>query len=226
MMDPILIIGAARSGTSLVAGSVHACGAFGGQMVNANPANPKGYFENRRLRERVLKPLLRGLKGDVRAQKPLPEMRLVHSVARTKGKLFRAAVIGQMRQQGYREGPWFYKCPKSAHVWPIWHAAFPDARWVIVRRADEQIIDSCIKTRFMRGYSTREGWQSWVDAHKTRFQEIIDSGLKHFEIWPESIVSGDLEQIKALIAWLELDWNEAGVLDFVSPALWSGAGKE
>ena len=36
MKDPILITGCARSGTSMIAGVINICGAFGGDMAGPN----------------------------------------------------------------------------------------------------------------------------------------------------------------------------------------------
>ena len=49
--SPILVTGCARSGTSLVAGIVNICGAFGGVTRPGNPANEKGLFENISIQE-------------------------------------------------------------------------------------------------------------------------------------------------------------------------------
>ena len=46
--DPILITGLPRSGTSLTAGCLHACGAWVGDTV-------KGLYENEAVREKVVK---------------------------------------------------------------------------------------------------------------------------------------------------------------------------
>lgn len=43
----VIIIGAPRSGTSMVAGLLYKCGLhMGKKLKSANPANPKGFFEN------------------------------------------------------------------------------------------------------------------------------------------------------------------------------------
>ena len=42
IMEPILITGAARSGTSMSAGVVSLCGAWGGELSGPNVYNKKG----------------------------------------------------------------------------------------------------------------------------------------------------------------------------------------
>lgn len=62
--SPILITGCARSGTSMVAGVINMCGAFGGSMSGPNHNNAKGMFENARVRNNIVKPYLRQLHVD------------------------------------------------------------------------------------------------------------------------------------------------------------------
>ena len=95
--------------------------------------------------------------------------------------------------------------------------AFPDAKWVIIRRNDKEIIDSCLKTGFMRKYTTREGWQYWIDYHKQRFQEMKDAGLKIKEVYPIKFVQKNYIEIKEVIEWLGLEWKESFIKNFVNP---------
>ena len=61
---PILITGCPRSGTSLTAGIINKCEAWGGEMVGPTPHNPKGFFENIGLREKLTKPVLSAMGCD------------------------------------------------------------------------------------------------------------------------------------------------------------------
>jgi hypothetical protein len=124
--------------------------------------------------------------------------------------------------QGYKDGPWFYKGAKMCLFWPIWHRAFPNAKWIIVRRKDEDIINSCLRTGFMRAYDDAEGWQTWVDHHKERFQEMKAAGLSVAEVWPTKFVEGDFTEVhRVVIKFLRLRWRDKKVRDFIEPAYWS-----
>jgi hypothetical protein len=124
-----------------------------------------------------------------------------------------------------------YKGAKMCLTWPIWHYAFPDAKWIIVRRRTGDIVDSCIKTGFMRAFSReifrkavgvdneRDGWLWWVHQHEKRFIEMINEGINIKIIWPERMVQGDYSQIMEMIDWLGLKWNSE-VLSFIDPKLW------
>lgn len=166
MIDrPIFITGAARSGTSLVAGIFNLCGAWGGQMAGPNRNNQKGMFENVGIKSQVLKPYLRSIGCDQMGQKPLPDIdMLVQRDVRTP-------TLEVIKHQGYRDGIWMYKGAKMCLFFPVWAQSFPEARWIIVRRPDKDIISSCLRTSFMRAYKDRAGWQGWVDVHKKRFSD-------------------------------------------------------
>jgi len=224
--SPILITGAARSGTSMVAGSVNICGAFGGIMSGPNRNNQKGMFENHRVRENITKPYLRGIGVDPLGQYPLPDI----------GSLpipndWQARIEEVMRDEGYRSGPWMYKGAKMCLFWPVWHHAFPNAKWIIVRRHRRDIVDSCLKTGFMKAFRNqqvqravgaadeRHGWAWWVEQHLARFREMQDAGLNIKVVWPERMVQGDYTQLYETIDWLGLTWDSR-VLEFVDPKLW------
>jgi len=223
MKEPILITGCARSGTSMTAGIIGICGAFGGDMFGSTRFNPRGMYENKIIREGITKPYLRNIKADPMCQNPLPD------IIRVSQDAHNPKFIGQWRKtvQGIMEGqglegtmPWFYKGAKMALLWPIWHNAFPMAKWVLVRRRDEDIIRSCQRTAFMRAYNTPEGWQKWIDVHKRRFDEMWANKLQIMEVWPEKAIGGDLTEIHAMLDWLELSVVDDLVSRFIDPVLW------
>jgi len=235
MKDLILITGAARSGTSIVAGVINICGAFGGDLASPNRNNQKGMFENTEIREQIVKPYLRGLGVDHMGQYPLPDISNIHIPVDWRFKIEKV-----MKKQGYEEGQsCFYKGAKICLSWPVWKANFPNSKYVIVRRKTPDIIRSCMKTGFMRAFvrphiqakvgadNEYDGWKWWVHQHEKRFVEMMQSGLEVREIWPERMVHGDFTKIKELIKWLGLDWenNEQKVIDFVDEKLWKAKKK-
>lgn len=225
---PILITGAARSGTSMIAASIHLCGAFKGNTGGGNRYNEKGMFENLALREQIIKPLLAAINVDRLGQYPLPA---------TKDTVIPANLGQQIKRIMMAEGwdgksQWMWKCAKMSLIWPAWLFAFPNSKWVIVRRKDEDIVRSCLKTGFMNKLSREhilqklglntpeEGWQWWVDRHKEKFTEIISAGVNVQTVWPEKMIYGDYSEIKDTVEWLGLKWNGPAVMDFIEPRLW------
>lgn len=226
MPSPILITGAARSGTSMVAGAVSICGAFGGNMSGPNRNNQKGMFENYIIRNQIVKPYLQEIGADKMGQFPLPEVSTLSIPINWKGRIERV-----LQDHGYKNGPWFYKGAKMCLMWPVWHYAFPNAKWIIVRRRTGDIASSCCKTTFMRAFSKQvvqhkvrannefEGWVWWVRQHEKRFVEMIEAGLNVKQVWPERMVTGDYQQLYETLEWLGLSWK-SDVLGFIDPKLW------
>lgn len=221
MQDPIIIIGCARSGTSITAGMISICGAFGGDMYGPSAEAQRGMFENRYLRMNVIKPYLKSIGVDPMGQKPLPNNRQVFEVSPYEAYQWHDLIVNMIQKEGYKDGPWFVKCTKSAHLWYMWHLAFPHAKWVIVRRNHRDIINSCLKTRFMRAYRDQAGWQKWIDQHEKRFAEIRTAGLDFIEFWPSKLCNGDWGYAKRIVNTLGLEFNKPMVQAFIEPKWFS-----
>jgi len=231
MKNVILITGCARSGTSMVAGVIHICGAFGGEMSGSNKNNMKGMFENAHIRNNIVKPYLRQMGVDALGQYPLPNIEKLQVPVN-----WASQVEDIMQEQGYKDGPWFYKGAKMCLTWPVWHYAFPNAKWIIVRRRTGDIVNSCMKTSFMRAFTRKEvqqkvgaadergGWIWWVRQHEQRFVEMIQAGLNVKIVWPERMVTGDYQQIYETLEWVGLKWKSE-VTSFIEPKLWKALRK-
>jgi len=232
MKDPILITGCARSGTSMIAGVINMCGAFGGDMSGPNHNNRKGMFENAKIRQDVVKPYFKQIKVDPMGQYPLPDVDNMLIPREWKGKIRQVLI-----DEGYEEGPWMYKGAKMCLHWPVWHYAFPNAKWIIVRRRTGDIIQSCMKTGFMTAFGNstnqkmvqvkdeQDGWKWWVHQHEARFVEMMNEGLNCKIVWPDRMVRGDYQQLYETIDWLGLEWKSS-VLDFIDPLLWHSRKQE
>lgn len=219
--SPILVTGCGRSGSSMVAGVFKICGAFTGTLDGDNKS-----FENVHIRDEIVKPYLQSINTDPGCQYPLPDIKHL-PIPVDWGK--QVAIC--LAKDGYNNGPWTYKSSSSSLIWPIWHYAYPNAKWVIVRRRTGDIVRSCMKTNFMKAFrSTQtqqsigvkdvvEGWKWWVHQYEQRFVEMITEGLNCRVIWPERMVWGDYQQMFETIDWLGLKWKSE-VLAWVDPKLW------
>ncbi len=226
MPSPILITGCARSGTSMVAGAINLCGAFGGIMNSPNKSNEKSMFENIQITEELCKPYLRSIGADSAGQYPLPDPYNLSIPSN-----WRSRVEEIMVEQGYKGGPWMCKGSKLCLMWPVWHHAFPTAKWIVVRRRTADIIHSCQKTGYMKAFryptnqvavnakDETEGWLWWIHQHEKRFVEMITEGLNVKIVWPERMVYGDYQQMFETMDWLGLPWK-TDVLSFIDPKLW------
>ncbi len=222
MHDPIFITGCARSGTSMTAGIIDLAGAFGGHMYPAQKENPKGMYENIIFRDRLVKPYLRSIQADPMGQKPLPDIDKCKLMSIQSIEMWRDIVLKEMKKQGYSGGSWYYKDPKMCLLWPVWHQAFPKARWIIVRRTGMDIVKSCLKTGFMRAYTDTAGWLYWVMQHLERFIQMEDAGLDINYVWPQQMIDRDYTGIRAVLLRLGLNFNKHSIENFIEPALWSG----
>lgn len=219
--EPILVTGAARSATSMIAGIIAACGAWGGRTSGPNQYNKKGMFENADIRNTIVKPFFDSMGVDRMGQNPLPDVGRCKELAPMKGPEVRDAVLRTIRGQGYSgDIRWYYKGAKLCLVWPIWKEAFPNATWVIVRRPDVDIVSSCMTTAFMRKREGRAGWQEWLDEHKKRFQEMADAEMNVTEVWSNEVAAGRFNAVRAVVENVGLVWDEGAVSAFVDPTLY------
>ncbi len=212
----IIVTGCARSGTSLVAGILNKCGAYQGHIMGRTRWNKKGQFENNSLRDHMTKPYLRRIGADPMGQDPLPPLDV--PVVDDWDEKFLSLMRGQ-DWDGIK--PLMVKEAKACLMWQVWDHVFPNAKWVVVRRKDKSVIDSCLKTSFMRKRKTRESWQEWIVHHKVQFQRMKEAGLWMLDVWPEMFFrDSGLNTMKSMVIALGLSWKEANVLEFIDHELW------
>lgn len=203
---PIFITGVPRSGTSLVAQLIKECNIFSGKISKMQ--------ENLDLLEFEQSYYL-SLGGDSEAQFPIidTEKLLIPNN-------WRAKVEKILLDQGYKvKIPWMYKSHLLALIWPVWKQAFPNAKWIIVRRKPTEIIQSCLQTGYMKAFKNKEnlkqigvkteeeGWKWMIDRYNEKFVELIESGVDAKVIWPHRFVYGDYSQAIEVVRWIGLEWN-------------------
>jgi len=213
MISPILICGVPRSGINVVAAAIAYSGAFGGEMSKQNRDFDEGEFSNNQIRDKIVKNYFDRNGWDNKGQFPLPKTeRVTYSInweERIKEILY---------AEGWKDEPWMYKDSKSCLIWPVWSHAFPNAKWIIVRRRTGDIVQSCLKTGYMTAYEDAEGWVSWVHQYEQKFVEMIEAGLNCKVVWPERIIDGDFQQFKEMIEWLGLSWKQS-IIEYINPLL-------
>lgn len=213
--DPILIVGAGRSGTSMVAGIISLCGAWGGNLVEGSAYNEKGFFENIGLRDGWMKGLLDIHGYDPAGQICIPGERI--EVSEDGAKIWRENVFEEIKHQGYSGGKWFFKDAKTCLVWPLWDAAFPNAKWVVVRRSIDSVARSCVNTPFMNGLSSLDQWKKWAYVYNGHLDDL-SADVDFYPVQSEEVIE-DYRTIKPTILELGLEWSEE-VGKFVNPELW------
>ncbi len=223
---PIFVTGCPRSGTSIIAATVNRCGAFIGGI------SKRSMYENIRISDELVKPYLDRMGVDKKEQYPLPDLSSISIPTDWKRKVEQIIL-----DEGYKSGIWMYKGTAMCLMWPVWHYAFPNAKWIIVRRRTPDIVQSCLKTGYMNAFSDEEvrgkvnvsseaeGWKWWIRQHEQRFVEMITEGLNCKVIWPERMVSGDYQQLHEVLDWVGLEWK-SDLLNFIDPLLWNSPQKK
>lgn len=216
--SPILITGVPRSGTSMIAASINICGAFAGKM------SKRGRYSNDRIRLEMVEPYLRRMNADDEGHYPLPS-------SLTIPLDWKEDVNTIMHQEGCQGKGWMYKDSRSCLIWNVWNYAYPNARWIIVRRKTGDIVNSCLKTGYMVTFrdsriwpkidvnNEKDAWLWMVHQYEQKFIEMVQAGLNCKVIWPERMVQGDYQQMYELCDWLGLPWKEEA-LENINCLLW------
>lgn len=203
--SPIFITGIERSGSSIIGRIVNLSGAFAGNITDM--------YENIQIKK-LLDSYYELLGVDKKGQYPLPDTKRLIIPTNWEQKV-EGVVATEMRM----DRPWMLKGSRLCQTWPVWHYAFPNAKWIIVRRRPGDIIDSCLKTGYMTAFKEKEGWLGWIHTHERIFVEMIEAGLNCKQVWPERMASGDYQQIQEMIEWVGLVWDDR-IINEIDPLLY------
>ena len=199
----------------MISGCLNLSGAWVGRTVGPTPDNPKGFFENHQIREKIVKSYIHSYGFDKLGQSPLPPIQEHLGPQDYHHSAFIKTQVNEiLKSEGYQGERWLYKDAKLALIWSIWAASYPNAKWILVRRKGEQIAQSCMKTGFMRAYSTEVDWLGWVVEYERRFVALKANCLV-YEIWFEDMVAGKLDTLEATIKSCGLEWDEDKIKDFI-----------
>lgn len=196
---PVFICGAPRSGTTLTAKALVACGVWAGHVTSL--------CEHVELKRDVLKPALRRGGMDEKA------MRSFATVRRgTDPDEIRSTAAGILQTDRWQGGPWLFKDPKLVFCWELWAKAFPDALWITVWREPAAVADS-----FGRWVYTNQPWREHgaervIWEHQSRAAQI--PGVK---VYPDRLLNGRPGRYELVCAALGLKWDPAAVAQVVDP---------
>ena len=215
--SPILVTGLPRSGTSMVAGCLHLAGAWTGRTVAAGRYNRKGFFENVELRDGLNKGILKSVGADTSGVDPLPSLDSISLCENLREEALACIV----RQGYFGKTPWLFKDAKLSLTWPAFNHAFPNAKWVIVVRDRDKVVDSCLNTPFMARHSTdREFWNNWYGEYEQRLGKLANTAKYTVHIHSDDIVNKTQNDLRNLIEWLGLHWDCKKISKFIEPSFW------
>ena len=217
MTDPILITGADRSGSGLIAKILSICGAFSGETTALYENKAVSSFMDFHSRLNSTYPFMPDFTG-----KDFDNFN------------WRELVLDVLRKEGLKENSVFFvKSSLISQTWPLWNEAFPNAKWIIIRRKPGGIIRSCIQTAYMTRFKKKEnqrvvgakteeeGWLWWIHEYEKKFVEISNSVSDCTVVWPERMLNDDYLQIKEVVESCGLKWNE-NIPNIIRPLLKEG----
>lgn len=220
MNQPIFITGVERSGSTLIARIMDICGAFVGDV--------SPMYENNELKKLSLIYLHNQANGSLMAN-----TKNLTIPVNWKDKVETILI----NHEKYKEGPWIFKSSLLTQMWPVWHYAFPNAHWIIVRRKTLDIVRSCANTAYMDLFKIEEnrekikvksedrGWLWWIKQYENKFVEMIEAGVNCKQVWPERMVTGDYKQIYETLEWVGLNWTPK-IVEVIDPLLVKSRRKE
>jgi len=156
-----VVLGAGRSGTSLLMQALAALGArVSGELIPPRPDNPRGFFEDRPI-VRIQANLLRAL--GAWPFHPLPADWQTHPATAAA----RADLGALLADQGATPGLWAFKDPRTAAFLPLWQDLFTDLgitpKYILALRHPGSVVAS-----FQKAYGTPAAEAEDVWLRRTR----------------------------------------------------------
>jgi len=199
-MEPILILGQPRSGTSMTAGIFAQHGVWTGTCREGNQFNEKGFFENLHIKKVIIAMQGRVVHAGVLGQ-PMPG--------------FRAMVLAAIYEDGYRSGPWLWK--GSALYWPAFYEF--KAKIVVCRRPVGQIFDSCRSSEVIFGKELPDDLlRENIAIHHKQMDYLVDMGACEVDTW--GVAQGDYDTIDNALEYCGIEFDHELTHAFVDSSLW------
>lgn len=198
----IIVAGAARSYTSVIAGILYHAGAWGGKSKESLGID---FYMSQKVYENI------DMIGDFMYEAAKIKSLDIYAPEEFSSSLQCVAPNVLAFHGAPDEGTVFVKHPaiisyRGASEWDTWDAAFPDAKWVIVRRPTEDILKSHFSMWGQVRHDTRNVLLQ-LDIMKSYFK---GKNKDYFEIWPgKAMQDADNTEFKSLVDWAGLNWNKA-----------------
>ena len=223
---PIIVLGAERSGTSVVAEMVHRWGAYAGPSEKLHQADvhaPRGYWEFL-----PLWGLLAEL-GEFDAGATWWDRDFQQRIEKkTTDPAFRKKATDLMAEMD-KGTPWFWKDPALSHFLPFWKQIWSDAIYIITVRNP---LDTAVSWQKFIMPPNMKVRISFVAMNLLRWQHIMTLILQHTEdaqhrlfLGYEDIVRQPRAQAKRLACFLNSKFGKQispiqEMIDAVEPELW------
>ena len=172
--NPIIVLGAERSGTSVVAEMIHRWGAYAGEPDKLHAADehaPRGYWEYLPLWD-LLADLGEFSSGASWWDANFQE-RMKDKASEPRYKRKALELLGEMRKDGK---PWFWKDPALCHFLPFWKQLWEDPLYVVTIRHP---LGTAVSWQRIIMPAQLEGDVSFVPMNLLRWQHMMMQILEH-----------------------------------------------
>lgn len=209
-MNPLIVAGFHRSGTSAIARSLHLGGLFlGDDLLGSEPSNPHGHFEDNEVIN-IHQEILELSGTDWKSHEPFEP----YVPARLWDAVRGFVDARRQRQQATGE-PWGFKDPRVCLLLPIWLHVLPDADVLIVFRNPAE----CVRSLHMRhsrqlaahrgpGYVHRDFWsitdlgvRMWIHYHRMLLAALPEHARVH------AVDFGEREAVAGVVSTVNDRWS-------------------
>ncbi|NNC79563.1 MAG: hypothetical protein HKN94_05365 [Acidimicrobiales bacterium] len=187
-MNPLIVAGFHRSGTSAIARSLHLAGLFlGDDLLGSEPSNPYGHFEDNEVIS-IHQEILELSGTDWKSREPFD----TYVPGRIWDSMRQFVASRNARHESTGE-PWGFKDPRVCLLLPIWLHLVPEAEILIVFRNPSE----CVRSLHMRhsrqlaaqrgpGLVHRDFWsitdlgvRMWINYHRVLLSSLPDQAHVH-----------------------------------------------
>lgn len=186
----------------MTAGLFHSHGIWVGTSRGGNENNPKGFFENTKLKQ--LQKKIWGWDLQALAETP-PE----------PDPDFKWKALQLIREQGWSGEPWLYK--QSALYWRAWDDFNP--KFICVRRDIEQTVQSNIDCGLHRGKWSREQLTDIIESHH-REMDIVREVYDGIDVFTDQLIERDYSSLKQAFDYCGIEMKKEVVDEFITPGYW------
>ncbi|VGO14733.1 hypothetical protein PDESU_03302 [Pontiella desulfatans] len=192
-LDITFVTGAPGSGLNLAAGLLKAEGAFAGRTLNQAIHNT---HENPKIKELCVAPYLEqffpGKKLEGKDKKILNPKRAPVPFAKPHWQppYFRDLLLGILRREGWDLAePVVVALPMLALMAPVFHQAFPEAKWILCERDEAELLEDL----------RRRKWIAQNDAESVpMYDRAVEAIANHPEIDSRRVRFGELPEPQRL----------------------------
>jgi tetratricopeptide (TPR) repeat protein len=190
-----LILGAGRSGTSMLSGCLYNAGYFmGDNLYSPNYSNPKGFFENaviNGVNEEIILETRRKNDSKIFTHQPLERGQMWLEVFKEGVKIYASRATEEKISKLLSHEGFCYKDPRFSYTLPIWMKYLKNMRFMVIFREPILTINSTIKECKQRKY----------------LQSVVMNNKRALEIWL-AMYRGILKLSKGNENWMFVHYNQ------------------